>query len=413
MKLTSSNSITDWHSKQIGEVTLKVGSGITPKGGERVYKTTGRPFIRSQNIGWGNLQLDDVAFIDESLHQTFDSTEIQRGDVLLNITGASIGRSAIATAEIEGGNVNQHVCIIRTEQSKLNPSLVNYLLLSEQGQRQIESFQAGGNRQGLNFGQIKSIKFLIPKTIQEQTSIVTVLSDTDALISSLEKLIAKKHNIKQGAMQELLKPKKGWVIKTYGDVFYFLLTASYSRAELSINGEIQYVHYGDIHTKWNDFLDLSESVLPTISHSQLNGYPLVKEGDIIMADASEDYEGIGKSVEIKKMNSCRVISGLHTFLLRDKSGVFVDGFKGYIHLSPFVKKQLDRLATGLKVYGISKTNLKMVQIPIPNKEEQIRIANILNDMGDEIRCLESKLSKYRQIKSGMMQNLLTGKIRLV
>ncbi|MEJ0056769.1 MAG: hypothetical protein WDN75_14595 [Bacteroidota bacterium] len=96
--------------------------------------------------------------------------------------------------------------------------------------------------------------------------------------------------------------------------------------------EIGYIHYGDIHTKWNDFLDVETSSFPHISNDQLNGYSLVKEGDIVMADASEDYAGIGKSVEVQKIGNAKIISGLHTFLLRDKNDFFVNGFKGYIHL---------------------------------------------------------------------------------
>jgi type I restriction enzyme S subunit len=117
-----------WIPTSIGDKALKVGSGITPTGGDKVYKREGRPFLRSQNVGWGNLLLDDIAFIDEATHETFKSTEISADDVFLNITGASIGRSALADRRVERGNVNQHVCIIRAEReitselSKLLPA---------------------------------------------------------------------------------------------------------------------------------------------------------------------------------------------------------------------------------------------------------------------------------------------------
>ena len=88
----------DWDAGNLGEYVEKVGSGVTPTGGERVYKKEGRPFLRSQNVGWGNLLLEDVAFIDDVIHETFQSTEIVVYDVFLNITGASIGRSAVADA---------------------------------------------------------------------------------------------------------------------------------------------------------------------------------------------------------------------------------------------------------------------------------------------------------------------------
>lgn len=148
----------DWSQTTIQDIATKVGSGVTPTGGSKRYKEYGRPFVRSQNVGWGTLLLDDLAFIDEETHNGFPATELKLGDVLLNITGASIGRTTLADRRLVGGNVNQHVCIIRSDADNAIPKFINLLLLSALGQRQIGSFQAGGNRQGLNFSQINSIK---------------------------------------------------------------------------------------------------------------------------------------------------------------------------------------------------------------------------------------------------------------
>lgn len=223
----------------LGDIVTKVGSGITPTGGEKVYKKEGRPFLRSQNVGWGCLLMDDIAFIDEETHSSFSSTEIKLNDVLLNITGASIGRSAVADNRLVGGNVNQHVCIIRTDTTRLNPYYLNFFLLSEYGQKQIDSFQAGGNRQGLNFGQITSFQIPLP-TLREQSAIATVLSDVDALITLLDKLITKKHDIKQATMQQLLTGKtrlpgfsEEWKAKRFEEIFQFLNTANNSDSILT------------------------------------------------------------------------------------------------------------------------------------------------------------------------------------
>lgn len=178
----------EWDVVPLNTLTAKIGSGITPTGGERVYKSFGRPFLRSQNVGWGQLNLDDVAYIDNETHKTFDSTELRERDVLLNITGASIGRCAIADKRIVEGNVNQHVCVIRPICKDLHYGFLSYFLLSNPGQKQVDSFQAGGNRQGLNFGQIGSFQIPLPPTLAEQEAIAEALSDTDALIQSLEEL---------------------------------------------------------------------------------------------------------------------------------------------------------------------------------------------------------------------------------
>jgi type I restriction enzyme S subunit len=200
-----------------------------------------------------------------------------------------------------------------------------------------------------------------------------------------------------------------WKVISFENAFHFLSTASYSRAEITSVGNIKYVHYGDIHTKLNHFLDFSSFELPHIKKEQLKTYSLIKEGDLIMADASEDYEGIGKSVEVKSIGSNNAISGLHTFLLRGKDDVFSNGFKAYLHSNKIIKHQYDRLATGLKVYGVSKGNLKQIQIPLPPLPEQTAIATVLSDIDNLLQNLEKKIAKKRLIKQGATQELLKPK----
>ncbi|EMN8395407.1 restriction endonuclease subunit S [Serratia marcescens] len=192
----------EWKEKKLGSLTTKVGSGITPLGGQKNYRKSGRPFIRSQNIGWGELLLDDVAFIDEETHNSFIATQINYLDVFLNITGASIGRSAIADPRVVGGNVNQHVCIIRTT-GELNPIFLNQFLISKDGQSQIDKCQAGGNRQGLNFSQIRALTIPLPTDINEQVKIANILASADALVTSQNKKIEVLKNHKKGLMQQL------------------------------------------------------------------------------------------------------------------------------------------------------------------------------------------------------------------
>lgn len=193
----------EWSSGELGKITIKVGSGITPKGGEKTYQEEGRPFVRSQNIGWGVLILEDVAHIDDETHSTFSATEIEKGDVLLNISGASIGRSAVASECIVGGNVNQHVCIIRTKSKELNSFYLNQFLLSNVGQSQIDSFQAGGNRQGLNFGQIRTFDIPLPPNFKEQQKIASCLSSLDDLITGQTQKLEALKSHKKGLMQQL------------------------------------------------------------------------------------------------------------------------------------------------------------------------------------------------------------------
>lgn len=195
-------SAGEWIWDSLGDYSTKVGSGITPAGGNKNYTKEGRPFVRSQNIGWGVLLLDDIAFINEQTHATFLGSEIEKDDVLLNITGASIGRCALADARIIGGNVNQHVCIIRTK-SNLNPFFLAQYLISEGGQKQIWSFQAGGNRQGLNYVQIRSFSIPIPPDYDEQGKIAECLFSIDEMIIAQTEKIDILRAQKNGLAQHL------------------------------------------------------------------------------------------------------------------------------------------------------------------------------------------------------------------
>jgi len=393
----------DWEVKRLEEITIKIGSGITPTGGSAVYKKDGRPFVRSQNIGWGNLLLDDIAFIDDETHDTFPNTEIKLFDVFLNISGASIGRSSIANEKLVGGNVNQHVCIIRTIENNLNPLFLNLFLISINGQKQIDSFQSGGNRQGLNIGQIRTFQIPIPPTKAEQTAIATALSDADALINSLSTLIAKKRNIKQGAMQKLLKPKEGWEVKPLKEL------AKYRRGSFP-------QPYG--LDKWYD---------------DTNGYPFVQVFDVddnfklksetkrkISKEAQEMSVYIEKgSVIITLQGSIGRIAITQYDAYVDRTLLFFESFlvpfnKYFFLLSIFqLFEQEKQKAPGGIIKTITKEALSSFTISYPQIDEQTRIATILTDMDAEIQALETKLEKYRKIKLGMMQNLLTGKIRLI
>ena len=198
----------EWKNTELGPKASKVGSGITPTGGDKNYKRKGRPFVRSQNVGWGTLLLDDIVFLDELTHASFVSTEIKIGDVLLNITGASIGRSSVADARVAGGNVNQHVCIIRTKFDVLSPFFLNQFLLCQLGQQQIDSCQAGGNRQGLNFAQIRSFTIPLPPMLEEQKRIADCLTALDDLIGAETQKLDTLKTHKKGLMQ-LLFPQVG------------------------------------------------------------------------------------------------------------------------------------------------------------------------------------------------------------
>lgn len=151
-----------WSTSRIGDVTSKISSGSTPLGGREVYSKSGKLFIRSQNVLMNRLNLDDVAYIDNATHTNMKRTWVNCGDVLLNITGASIGRVAWYDGENGSANVNQHVCIIRPNHKMILPEVLAFQISMPSFQQKIMMKQSGATRQAFTFTQISDFKIILP-----------------------------------------------------------------------------------------------------------------------------------------------------------------------------------------------------------------------------------------------------------
>lgn len=196
----------EWEVVRVNELVSKVGSGVTPKGGSKAYVSTGIPLIRSQNVHSDGLRLDNVSFITDEQHKKMKGSQLQPNDVLLNITGASIGRCYYLADDFVEGNVNQHVCIIRLKRNLISHVFLTLLLNGQFGQSQIMSLQAGGNREGLNFQQIREIKLPLP-SLKEQIKISNALSSVESKIRINELKLTTIKNTKKALMQDLLTGK--------------------------------------------------------------------------------------------------------------------------------------------------------------------------------------------------------------
>ena len=197
-----------------------------------------------------------------------------------------------------------------------------------------------------------------------------------------------------------------WEEKKLEKIFDFRSTANNSRADLSSEGDTFYIHYGDIHTKFHTYVDFSKDAVPRIASSRYQNVTLLKNGDLIVADASEDTKGIAKAVEVRGLDDgVRAIAGLHTILLRDPHKNFIDGFRGLLGEIEGVKKQAQRLAVGVKVYAVSKTVLKQILLPLPSAAEQQKIVGCLSSIDALITDEAQKLEKLKAYKKGLMQQL--------
>jgi type I restriction enzyme S subunit len=197
-----------------------------------------------------------------------------------------------------------------------------------------------------------------------------------------------------------------WECLSIEELYEYKSTIALSRAELKANDQIGYIHYGDIHTKYDRKINLKSASLPTVNPSQIANATFLNNMDLVLADASEDYVGVGKTIEVTGATDNKTVAGLHTILLRPKTKKIVEGFGGLIQFIPVFRDQIQTLASGLKVYGISKSNLSKIKIFLPPEKEQKAIAKVLSDIDELIAGFKMEIEKNENIKTGLVQKNL-------
>ena len=270
----------------------------------------------------------------------------------------------------------------------------------------------------INQEALKFLQLAFPPNKAEQRAIAEALSDVDGLLGALEALIAKKRDLKQAAMQQLLTgqvrlpgSRGEWDVKRLGDHVAFLRNGTNSREELTQDDPVKYLHYGDVHACVGT--QLGPNSLPSLPSEKAKSLARLQDGDLVFADASEDLAGVSKSVEMRGVGGAETVPGLHTIAARFDRSVLADGFKSYLQFCPTFSGQLRRLAAGTKVYATNRAHIASVEMRLPGVEEQTAIVAVLSDMDAELSALEARLDKTRDLKQGMMQELLTGRTRLI
>lgn len=208
-----------------------------------------------------------------------------------------------------------------------------------------------------------------------------------------------------------------WHSYTLGEILTFYSTNSFSREKLNYDtGSVKNIHYGDIHTKFPSIVSIDNNKdIPFINDdldlSKFSEDQYLREGDLIIADASEDYEDIGKTIEVKDINNEKVLAGLHTILARDENDMTVNGFKAYLFSTNNLKTKIKIIANGISVLGISKNNLSKLNVEIPSKKEQQNIVSFISDIDKKIEFLEKKHQLYLDFKNYLMQQIFAQKLR--
>jgi type I restriction enzyme S subunit len=386
---------SDWSLNSLGELgEVKMCRRIF----NHETKPTGDiPFFK---IGTFGKQPD--AFITEDLYLDYKkrfSFPI-KGEILISAAG-TIGRTVV----YDGGASyfqDSNIIWINNNQSLVSNSYLLHIL------KVVKYTTEGGTIQRLYNSILKNTQFVCPPLI-EQTVIANALSDADAYINSLEKLIEKKHQIKQGVMQELLKPKDGWETKVLGDIGKTFGGLSGKTKDDFIEGAYPYIPFMNIMS--NPIID--NEYFDYVNIKSGENQNLALKGDLFFNGSSETPEEVGMcSVLLDDIPNLYLNSFCFGFRIKNDfqmSGLYLS----YYFRSKEGRKLFFSMAQGATRYNLSKSNFNKLKLSIPPIKEQNEIAELLFDFDSDIKIHEVKLEKAKSIKQGIMQNLLTGKIRLI
>lgn len=402
----------DWPVVTIGDLNPFVTSGS--RGWARYYSDLGSPFIRITNMSRQTICLDfrDLKLVNiPPVTPEATRTRLEDQDVLVSIT-ADIGIIGYVDERVSNpAYINQHIALIRFDPSETCGKFIGYFLASSGPQRLFRGLTDQGAKAGMSLSTVRRIEIVHPQ-LKEQQAIASALSDVDALIGALDKLIAKKRAIKLGTMQQLLTGKirlKGftseWRDCVLSDIGAFSKGRGIRRDQVSDDG-IPCVRYGEIYTRYNDYVVAPVS---RISPSVAAGAKPIQHGDILFAGSGETAEEIGKCIAY--LGTDQAYAGGDVIVLSPISDDPL--YLGHLLNQKTISEQKARLGQGDAVVHISSRNLGTIKIKIPKTDEQRAIAAFLSDLDAAIAVLERRRDKTKAIKHGMMQALLTGRIRLV
>jgi type I restriction enzyme S subunit len=395
----------DWKVTEIGNLNPFVTSGS--RGWAEFYSDRGSPFIRITNLSRDSIYLDlsdlKLVNIPPEINEG-TRTRLYNDDLLISIT-ADIGIIGYVNNSVpKPAYINQHIALVRFDAEKTDSRFVSYFLASENPQKLFRSSTDLGAKAGMSLLTVRKIKLALPP-LPEQQAIAEVLSDVDALVTSLDQLIIKKRDIKQGMMQLLLTGKKrltgfsgAWEMKTLGKIF--VISSGTSKSSfIEDGGKYLIMDMGAVS---------SQGKLIATKQTNYEG-DFLECGDLVMP--KDDIGGgniIGKVAFVNQNQ--RYILGDHVYKLHNHEGDSL--FLSFLINSYPINSSLKKKVSGSAQLGLSKKSIEEQDIKIPPLREQQAIAQILSEMDAEIEALEKKREKYKAIRQGMMQELLIGKTRL-
>lgn len=407
----------NWEKKNLGEI-FTIFNGFAFSSSDSV--DDGVLWVKIADVGLQEMKKDNLSFLPSEYLHKHKKFVLNKDDYVIALTRPILnGKLKIAKIDkfFSGSLLNQRVGKLLTLN---NSTFVFNILQKDLLIKSIENNISGSDPPNLSPNEISFIESYIPQ-LEEQTRIANFLSAIDEKIHLLKEKKALLEEYKKGMMQKIFnqqirfKDDNGedfgdWEEKRFHQIYSFKSTNSFSRDKLNYEkGLVKNIHYGDIHSKFNSLFNIKNEKVPFINDNlnidKISNESFLKENDLVIADASEDYEDIGKCIEIINLNDERVLAGLHTFIARPDKYKMASGFGNYLMKSDGVKIQIKTIAQGTKVLSISTTRLSEITVNIPSIKEQTKIAQFLAAIDEKIGLVGSQIEETVAYKKGLLQGM--------
>lgn len=401
-----------WSIKRLDELARVTSGKRLPKGRRLSTAQTDHPYIRVTDMFMGGVDSSGIQYVPDDVFPEIAQFTVASGDIFISCAG-TLGLVGIVPDSLHGANLTENANRIWSIQC--DRRFLLSVLMSDRIQSVIQNIQTVGAQPKLALGRIRSFEIPCPDNLPEQQAIAAALSDADGVVAGLERVIAKKRLIKQGATQDLLTARRRLPGFSGEWEPVNLARESHLKARIGWQGLTtnEYRDSGEYHlitgteiidgrVDWRRCVFVDKWRFDQDRNIQL------RNGDILLTKDGT----IGKVAQVRDLPGPAALNS-GVFVIRPKSAAYDATFLFHVLRSSVFDTFLAKLTAGSTIIHLYQKDLVTFEFLAPDIAEQKAIAETLDDMDAEIQTLESRLTKARAVKEGMMQNLLTGRVRLV